>query len=136
MSRRSPFVIGLNDEDRDRLEALARRRTAEQRMVLRTRIVLAAADGGWRRRSRLAPGGAPFAGPAAFAGLVIGLLGAGVVVLSLAVSVSVGAVTVPIGTVWASVGNHLGLRGATVEAVEEQIVWDLRLEPQTRAPRG
>lgn len=45
MSRRSPFVIELGDEDRDRLEALVRRRTAEQRMVLRARIVLAAADG-------------------------------------------------------------------------------------------
>ena len=45
MSRRSPFVIELSDEDRDVLEALVRRRTAEHRMVLRARIVLAAADG-------------------------------------------------------------------------------------------
>lgn len=45
MSRRSPFVIDLSDEDRDRLEALVRRRTAEQRMALRARIVLAAANG-------------------------------------------------------------------------------------------
>jgi transposase len=45
MSRRSPFVIVLSDEDRDRLEAIVRRRSAEQRMVLRARIVLAAADG-------------------------------------------------------------------------------------------
>ena len=45
MSRRSPFVIELSDEDRDQLEALVRRRTAEQRMVVRARIVLAAADG-------------------------------------------------------------------------------------------
>ena len=45
MSRRSPFVIELSDENRDRLEALVRRRTAEQRMVVRARIVLAAADG-------------------------------------------------------------------------------------------
>ena len=46
MSRRSPFVIDLSSEDRQQLEALARRRTAEQRMVLRSRIVLAAAGGG------------------------------------------------------------------------------------------
>lgn len=43
--RRSPFVIELSDEERDELEAVLRRRTAEQRMVLRARIVLAAADG-------------------------------------------------------------------------------------------
>ncbi len=45
MSRQSPFVIVLSDEDRDLLEALVRRRSAEHRMVLRARIVLAAADG-------------------------------------------------------------------------------------------
>jgi transposase len=45
MSRRSPFVIELSAEDRRRLEALVRRRRAEQRMVVRARIVLAAADG-------------------------------------------------------------------------------------------
>lgn len=45
MSRRSPFVIELSVEDRDRLEKLVRQRTAEQRMVLRARIVLRAADG-------------------------------------------------------------------------------------------
>lgn len=45
MSRQSPFVIELHDEDRGQLEALIRRRTAEHRMVLRAQIVLAAADG-------------------------------------------------------------------------------------------
>ena len=45
MSRRSPFVIKLSDEIRDQLEALVRRGRAEQRMVLRARIVLGAADG-------------------------------------------------------------------------------------------
>jgi DNA-directed RNA polymerase specialized sigma24 family protein len=45
MSRQSPFVIELSAEDRDELEAVVRRRTAEHRMVLRARIVLAAADG-------------------------------------------------------------------------------------------
>lgn len=45
MSRRSPFMIDLSDEDRGRLESLVRRRSAEQRMVVRARIVLAAADG-------------------------------------------------------------------------------------------
>jgi transposase len=43
--RKSPFVIELSDEERQRLESLVRRRTAEQRMVLRGRIVLAAAGG-------------------------------------------------------------------------------------------
>lgn len=45
MSRQSPFVIMLSGEDRDLLEATARRQTAEHRLVLRARIVLAAADG-------------------------------------------------------------------------------------------
>jgi transposase len=45
MSRRSPFVIVLSDEDRRWLERLMRRGTAEQRVAARARIVLAAADG-------------------------------------------------------------------------------------------
>ena len=45
MTRQSPFVINLSDRERWRLQALARKRTAEQRMVLRAKIVLAAADG-------------------------------------------------------------------------------------------
>jgi len=44
MSRQSPFVIELSDGDRHQLAALVRQRTAEQRMVQRARIVLAAAD--------------------------------------------------------------------------------------------
>ncbi len=38
-------MIELSDEERQRLESLFRRRTAEQRMVLQARIVLAAAGG-------------------------------------------------------------------------------------------
>ena len=45
LSRRSPFVIELSDEDRGRLEALTRKGTAQARMVERARIVLAAAAG-------------------------------------------------------------------------------------------
>lgn len=45
MSRHSPFVIDLSVEDRQRLELLARKQTAERRMVVRACIVLAAADG-------------------------------------------------------------------------------------------
>lgn len=45
MSRRSPFVIELSDDDRRCLEVLARKHTAERRQVLRARIVLAAAGG-------------------------------------------------------------------------------------------
>ena len=45
MSRQSPFVIDLGDEDRRRLESLVRRHSAEQRVVMRARIVLAAAAG-------------------------------------------------------------------------------------------
>jgi transposase-like protein len=45
MSRRSPFVIDLCAEDRQRLDALVRRQRSEQRMVTRAWIVLEAADG-------------------------------------------------------------------------------------------
>jgi hypothetical protein len=45
MSRQSPFVIDLSGGDRRQLESVVRRSTAEQRMVVRARIVLAAADG-------------------------------------------------------------------------------------------
>jgi hypothetical protein len=45
VSRQSPFLIELSDQDRNDLEATVRRTSAEQRMVLRARIVLAAADG-------------------------------------------------------------------------------------------
>lgn len=45
MSRQSPFVIELTDAERGELEAVVRRRTAEQRMVVRAKVVLAAADG-------------------------------------------------------------------------------------------
>lgn len=45
MSRRSPFVIHLSEEDRGRLESLVRKQTAERRMVVRARIVLGAGDG-------------------------------------------------------------------------------------------
>ncbi len=45
MSRHSPFVIILSDEERRVLETRVRKRTAEHRQVVRAQIVLAAADG-------------------------------------------------------------------------------------------
>jgi transposase len=45
MSRRSPFVIDLADEDRQRLEVMVRRGKTELRMAIRAWIVLEAADG-------------------------------------------------------------------------------------------
>lgn len=45
MSRHSPFVIELREDERRVLEARVRKRTAEHRDVLRARIVLAAASG-------------------------------------------------------------------------------------------
>lgn len=45
MSRHSPFVIELREDERRVLEARVRKRTAEHRDVLRARIVLAAANG-------------------------------------------------------------------------------------------
>ena len=45
MSRHSPFQIVFAAEERRELEARVRRPKAEQRQVLRARIVLAAAQG-------------------------------------------------------------------------------------------
>ena len=45
VSRPSPYVIVLSADERDRLEAVLRRRTAAQRDVQRARIVLLAGDG-------------------------------------------------------------------------------------------
>lgn len=45
MAARSPYVITLDTTDRQKLEALVRRGRAEHRQVLRSRIVLFAADG-------------------------------------------------------------------------------------------
>jgi hypothetical protein len=57
MSRRSPFVVELSEQDRRRLDSLVRQRTAEQRMVTRARIVLAAAEGEAERQHRRTLGG-------------------------------------------------------------------------------
>ena len=45
MSRRSPFAIVLDDEERASLEARARRYTSSYRDVIRAKIVLYAAEG-------------------------------------------------------------------------------------------
>ena len=45
MSRPSPFAVTLTSTERRMLQARVRKPTAEQREVLRARIVLAAADG-------------------------------------------------------------------------------------------
>ena len=45
MPRRSPFVIVLTAEDRNRLEKIARRYTSAYRDVIRAKIVLYAAQG-------------------------------------------------------------------------------------------
>ena len=45
MSRHSPFVIVLDEGSQQGLEVLARKATGQARMVLRARIVLAAAAG-------------------------------------------------------------------------------------------
>jgi len=45
VSRPSPFAVTLTSTERRMLQARVRKPTAEQREVLRARIVLAAADG-------------------------------------------------------------------------------------------
>lgn len=76
-------------------------------------------------RGRRARDAAPFAGTARFPALVLGLLALAVLLLSL--SVSIGAVTIPLGAVWRAIGHHLGFTGAVGDAVQERIVWTLRL---------
>lgn len=70
-------------------------------------------------------GGPPFASPARFrvllAALAVAVLGA--VILA----VSVGSVTVPLGTVWRVVAARAGLGDAVADPVHEQIVWELRV---------
>jgi iron complex transport system permease protein len=79
-------------------------------------------------RTRRVRDAAPFAGPLRYSVLVLALLVITVFMVSLAVSI--GAVTVPLGAVWRSVGHHLGINGAVDNPVQDQIVWDLRV------PRG
>lgn len=45
MSRQSPFRIVLSDDDRSRLSSLAQSGAVEHRLMVRARIVLAAAEG-------------------------------------------------------------------------------------------
>lgn len=80
--------------------------------------------GGRTRRTREA---APFASPVRFSALVIALLVIGALMLT--VAISVGAVGVPLSTVWHSIAHHLRLTGPG-DPIEDQIVWDLR------TPRG
>src|SRR5579864_8473509 len=45
VSRRSPFLIALSDEERRTLEGIARRYTSPYREVIRAKIILLAAQG-------------------------------------------------------------------------------------------
>lgn len=81
-------------------------------------------------RSPAAPtrsaGAPPFARPDRFRLLSI-VLGVVLVVTAVA-SVGIGAVTVGLGDIWASVGHHLGLRnGTSASEVHDQIVWQVRI---------
>lgn len=78
-----------------------------------------------RRRRSAGAREAPFASPVRFPALVVGLVA--VTVVAVSVAVSVGAVAVPLGTVWRSIGAHLGIAGITLDPIEDQIVWDLRV---------
>lgn len=78
-------------------------------------------------RTRRIRDAAPFASPARFSALVVVLLAIGAFMLS--VAISVGAVSVPLSTVWHSIAHHLGLTGLG-DPILDQIVWDLR------TPRG
>lgn len=73
--------------------------------------------------------GPPFARPGRFLALVFGLSVALLLVGLL--SVSIGSVPVPLGTVWQVVGARTGLLGDTrLDPVAEQIVWTVRV-PRT-----
>lgn len=68
---------------------------------------------------------APFAGPVRFAGFVLGLLLLAAALLSIAVSV--GAVHIPLATVWRVIAHHAGLTDSDGSRVQDLIVWKLRL---------
>lgn len=48
-------------------------------------------------------------------------------VVAFVASVSLGAVTVPIDAVWGTVASHLGLPGAAIDPINDQIVWTVRV---------
>lgn len=69
--------------------------------------------------------GPTFAAPRRFAALIVGLLLGVLAVLTL--SITVGSVPIPPGTVWAVVFGHLTGTGAAADPATEQIVWTVRL---------
>lgn len=66
-----------------------------------------------------------FAGPRSYGVLLVVLVGTGIAVVL--VAVSVGAVSVPLGVVWRSVAGNVGIPTGAVAPVQDQIVWDLRV---------
>jgi len=57
--------------------------------------------------------------------VTVGLAGA--LVLSVAVTVTIGPADLSLGTVWTVIGDHLGLTSAGVPLLRDHIVWQLRL---------
>lgn len=51
----------------------------------------------------------PFAGPGRYSALLVILLA--VLALGISLSVSIGAVPIPLDTIWTVIGHHLGLIG-------------------------
>lgn len=57
--------------------------------------------------------------------LLIGLVV--LTLLAMAVAVTLGAVTVPVSTVWRVIGSHLGIGDTAADQIDDQIVWSLRV---------
>lgn len=49
------------------------------------------------------------------------------VVLAFVASVSLGAVTIPLSSVWSSIASHLGFDSGAIDPVDDQIVWTVRV---------
>lgn len=69
--------------------------------------------------------GRPCATPARYRALLVALVV--LAAAALVAGVSIGAVTVPPGTVWRVLGDRLHLGGRAADPVAEQIVWDVRV---------
>jgi iron complex transport system permease protein len=57
--------------------------------------------------------------------ITVGVL-ASALVVAVAVGISIGTVSVPVGTVWQVLGTHLGWSDAATNPVTDQIVWEFR----------
>lgn len=47
-------------------------------------------------------------------------------ILALLLGITIGTVNLPLGDVWHVIGHHLGLRSGSLDAIDDQIIWNFR----------